>query len=77
MDLRAELQALFQDFFEDEDLILEDHLTAEDIEDWDSLAHIGLIATIEKKYNIKFATAEISRLKNVGELISLTKKALE
>ena len=44
-------------------------MTAEDIEDWDSVAHINLIVALEHGLGIKFATAEISRTKDVGETV--------
>ena len=38
-------------------------MTAEDVDGWDSLKHIDIIIAIEKRLKVKFATAEISRLK--------------
>ncbi|MCQ2789278.1 MAG: acyl carrier protein [bacterium] len=48
-----------------------DETVADDVEDWDSLSHIILISTIERKYNIKFNMKEIVNLQNVGELVNL------
>ena len=57
-------------------LVLRDDMTADDVDGWDSLTHINLIIALERGLGIKFATAEISRLKepgqNVGSLIRLT-----
>lgn len=44
-----------------------DDLSAKDVDDWDSLQHINLIVALEKRFNIRFATAEISRLKEDGQ----------
>ena len=57
--------------FDDVSLVLRDDLTAEDVENWDSLTHINLIVAIEKEFRIRFTTAEVSGLKNVGELEAL------
>jgi acyl carrier protein len=74
-DVREQVQDVFRDVFEDPALILQDNMTAEDVEGWDSLAHINLIIALEKRLSIKFATAEISRLKedgsNVGTMLEL------
>jgi len=67
-DVHTRLTAIFRDIFDDESLVLRDDLTAEDVENWDSLTHINLIVAIEKEFRIRFTTAEVSGLKNVGEL---------
>ena len=76
--LHNEMQEIFRNVFGDDQFILMVEMTAIDIEGWDSLAHINLIIAIEKQYGIKFATAEISRLKddgqNVGSLIDLVRR---
>ena len=73
--LRDELQEVFRDVFGDEQLVLRDEMTAADIEGWDSLAHLNLIIATEKRFAVKFANAEISRLKsdgqNVGSMLAL------
>jgi len=45
--------------------------TAENVEGWDSFAHINLVVAIEQHFHIKIHTAEIEELKNVGELTQL------
>ena len=46
-------------------------MTANDIEEWDSLSHIRLIVAIERQFNVKFKNAEIESLKRVGDLVAL------
>ena len=70
-DVHTRLTTIFRDVFDDESLVLRDDLTAEDVENWDSLTHINLIVAIEKEFRIRFTTAEVSGLKNVGELEAL------
>jgi acyl carrier protein len=65
-DFHERIQDIFRDVFEDPDLVLRDDLTAEDVEGWDSLAHINLIIAVEKTFRVRFATAEISRTKEAG-----------
>ena len=72
-----ELQEIFRTVFDDNSLIISADTTAMDIEDWDSLSHIELIENIEKKYNVKFTTAEVMSLKNVGEFLTLLNKKVE
>ncbi|SEW40537.1 acyl carrier protein [[Clostridium] fimetarium] len=76
MEIEKKLQAIFQDIFEDDQIVLFDDMNANDIEDWDSLTHIQLIVQIEKSFGIKFTTGEVARLKNVGEFIKLVQEKL-
>jgi acyl carrier protein len=66
--LYEELNEVFKDVFDDESICVDDHTTADDIEDWDSLEHINLIVAIEKKFSIKFNMGEVNKFKNVGEM---------
>ena len=40
--IREKMQKIFREIFEDETIILRNEMTAEDIEDWDSLSHIQI-----------------------------------
>ncbi len=65
----SDLLEIFQDILEEENIILTNETTASDIEGWDSLTHIQLVVSIEKKYKIKFSSKEILSWKNVSEVI--------
>ena len=65
------LNSVFQDVFDDESIEVTDTTTADDIEDWDSLEHINLVAAVEKEFKIKFSMGQIVSMKNVGEMINI------
>jgi acyl carrier protein len=65
------LQEIFQDVFDDDDLVLEDPMTAADVESWDSLNNVKLMVQAERAFGIKFQTSEVANLTNVGALIAL------
>jgi acyl carrier protein len=67
------LTSIFREVFDDDELVLKPELTADDVDGWDSLAHIRLILSVQKAFSVKFSAAEMSRLKNVGDLVALTK----
>jgi len=73
--LLDEVQNVFQNVFGDDQLEVQESTTAADVDGWDSLAHLNLIVALEKRFGVKFATAEISRLKaegsNIGTLLEL------
>jgi acyl carrier protein len=66
-----QLNAVFQDVFDDSSLQIRDDMTAADVEGWDSLSHINLIVAVEKNFKIRLTTAEVRGLNNVGDFISL------
>ena len=68
-DVLLKVQEIFRDILDNEDIILSEKTTANDIDEWDSLTHIQLIVAIEKKFKIKFASKEILSWKNVGEML--------
>ena len=67
--IMAEVQDIFRDVLDNENILLVDDTTANDVEEWDSLTHIQLIVAIEKHFKIKFTSMEILSWKNVGEMV--------
>ena len=65
------LDQVFQDVFDDESLHVTDETTAADVDGWDSLEHIDLMASVERAFGIRFSMGEITRMKNVGEMADL------
>lgn len=70
-DIIERLNEVFQDVFDDEDIVIDEETTADDIEDWDSIEHINLISAVESEFGIRFTMGEVSGMKNVGEMISI------
>ncbi len=65
------LNKVFQDVFDDEEIVVCDTTTSEDIEDWDSLEHINLVAAVEQEFGIKFTMGQVVTMKNVGEMVDI------
>jgi acyl carrier protein len=67
---------IVQEVLELPDLNVTANTSAADVDEWDSMTHIQLIAAIESKYKIRFALGELQALKNVGDMIELIQKKL-
>lgn len=67
----ATLNEVFQDVFDDVSITVGEETTSEDIEDWDSLEHINLIAAVEQEFGMKFSMGQVVTMKNVGEMADI------
>ncbi len=67
----ANVQEIFRDIFDDQDLVIVDSTNSDNIDDWDSLNHINLVVAIEKEFKIKFDFNELAGLKDVGAMVDL------
>ena len=66
-----QLIPVFRDVLDDDELVINEITTAQDVEGWDSLSHIRLMLSIEKKFKLRFTAAEISSFKDVGAMAEL------
>lgn len=70
-DILAQLTEIFRRIFENPSISLQPSMTADDIPGWDSMANIMLAAEIEHQFNVKFKTAEMEELRDIGQLLAL------
>ena len=66
----AKLQQIYRDVLDNDDIVLTPATTADDIEEWDSLANVQLVVEIEGEFGIRFTSAEIPSWRNVGDMIA-------
>ncbi len=67
----ATLNEVFQDVFDDTSITVKEETTSEDIDGWDSLEHINLIAAVEQEFGMKFSMGQVVTMKNVGEMADI------
>jgi acyl carrier protein len=67
----SRLAGVFNEVFDDETIEMTPQLSAKDVDGWDSLTHIRLILSVERAFKIRFTTAEVGNLANVGDLVAL------
>jgi acyl carrier protein len=66
----ARLQPIFDDLFM-EKVELTPELTADDVEEWNSLLQISISLAVEKQFGIRFRVGEVEATKNVGDFADL------
>ena len=70
-EIYTELTAVFRDVFDDDSIAIGPETTADDIDGWDSQAHVTLVVATEMRFGIRFRTAELESLRNVGDFVRL------
>jgi len=73
-EILARVEDIFREELEQSDLVLTDETTADDVEGWDSLSHVQLVAAMEEAFGIEFKSREILSWDNVGDLIDSIEK---
>lgn len=69
------LVPVMEDMFDEDGIVYADDLTADDIEEWDSLSNVRFMVAVEKVFGVRFSVAEIEGFQDVGELVdALTAK---
>lgn len=66
--IMEKIQDIFRDVFDDEELVVEDSTSSDDIEEWDSLSHIQLVVAVEKTFGLKLTSKEFLSWEDVGEM---------
>ena len=75
-EILAKVEEIFREELELDDLVLTDETTADDVEEWDSLSHVQLVAAMEEAFGIEFKSREILSWENIGDLIDCIEKKL-
>ena len=68
-EILKKIQPIFYKVFDNKKLRINYISSTKTIKQWDSLAQINLVVSIEKLLRIKFSVSELASLKNVGEMI--------
>lgn len=67
----SRIQDVVREQLDDDDVVLEMDTVANDVEGWDSLAHVRIVIAVEEEFGVQFHTSEIVSLHNVGDLVNL------
>lgn len=65
------LTRVFREVFDNDDIVATPDLSAKSVEGWDSLKNVLLFVEIERAFHVRFGAAEMSGLRNVGDLVML------
>jgi len=71
MDILDKLTGVFREVFLDESINLTLLTSANDIDGWDSFAHLNIIMSVEQAFNIEITDTEVPTLRNINALVLL------
>ena len=76
-EIIEKITGIFREVFSDSNIVINEEMTANDVENWDSLTHMLMITKVEETFGIKFKLKELNKLKMVGDLINTIETKLQ
>ena len=74
IDIIKKIEPIFQELFLDDSLVITKNTSPENIEEWDSLAHISLLSAIEQELGIQFTAEDMSNIQDVAGMLAIIQK---
>tara|TARA_B100000674_G_C37642674_1_gene824145 strand:- start:365 stop:598 length:234 start_codon:yes stop_codon:yes gene_type:complete len=65
------LKSILREVLDLDDTEISKDIVLQDIETWDSLSHMTLIARIEESFEVELTGKEISTISSVSDLVSM------
>ena len=72
----SKLEKIFCEVFNIEKKMINETLSIEKLESWDSLTHMDLVTSIEKELNIEFTMDEIVKMQDIKTIKSIISKKI-
>jgi len=72
----TKLEQIFREVFGNETLIISREMSANDLEEWNSLNHMILVTEVENVFSIKFKLKDLNKMRNVGDMIDIISSKL-
>ena len=72
----AKIAETLAEVLDEDQVALSETTTADDVEGWDSLAHVRLIIALERAIGIRFESTEITAPENIGQMVDLIQAKL-
>ena len=73
MPLHDKLQTIFQEAFGIETLT--DEMSIDTVDGWDSMAHVALVMTLQKEFNVSIAPADAIELTDIASIKAFLNKS--
>lgn len=74
LEIMDGITEVVREALDDDTIILTPNSVAGDFAGWDSFKHIAIVVATEIRFGVKFRTAEIESLKEIGDFVALIQK---
>lgn len=75
-EILKNIQEIICDVLDDETIQITEQTAVNDIKDWDSVAHMTIMAMIENEFGIQMDINEIVKVKTIKEMLNSVENAL-
>jgi acyl carrier protein len=70
-EITKKLTLIFRDVFNDSSLEINEEMTVNDVDDWNSLTHMLMILDVEEAFGIKFKLKDLNIIRKVGDIVDI------
>lgn len=70
-EILEKLQLVFREVFGKESLIISEDMSANDIDEWNSLNHMIIVSEVENVFSIRFKLKDLNKMRNIGDMIEV------
>ena len=67
MNLDIVLRNIFREVFDDDELVISDSTSKDNLMEWDSVAQVKLVLAVKDLLNIRFSLDEVTFISSVGD----------
>ncbi|NOT76629.1 MAG: acyl carrier protein [Cyclobacteriaceae bacterium] len=68
-EMLQQIQKIFEKEFENESLVITLESSPNNVENWDSINNLSLMAAIEEEFGVEFPIDAMFKIKNVNDII--------
>ena len=75
-EIFTHIRTIICDILKNDQLVITESTTSQDVDGWDSLTHMLIISEVEKQFQVRINFRELMKITNVGGLISIIEKKM-
>lgn len=75
-EILGKVTIIFRNVVNDSNLVINESLTSDDIDEWDSITLLLIIANLEEEFGIKFKLLEIDTINGIKDFIDIIESKL-